>query len=106
VAVKQIRASGGGARSAFWRQMQADVLNKSVVTMAADEGPAYGVALLAAVGAGEFKDIAEACDATVKTKSQTKPNATARKSYDKAFPIYQKLYRSLRDDFRAIAEIG
>jgi xylulokinase len=105
VAVKQIRASGGGARSTFWRQMQADVLNKTVVSMAADEGPAYGVALLAAVGAGEFNDIAEACEATVKTKSQTKPNSTARKYYDKAFPIYQKLYRSLRDDFRAISEI-
>ena len=75
VAVKQIRASGGGAKSAFWRQMQADVLGKTVVSMAADEGPAYGVALLAAVGAGEFKDIAEACDATVKTTGETKPNA-------------------------------
>jgi xylulokinase len=105
VAVKQIRASGGGARSTFWRQMQADVLNKTVVSMAADEGPAYGVALLAAVGAGEYNDIAEACEATVKTKAQTKPNTAARKYYDKAFPIYQKLYRSLRDDFRGIAEI-
>jgi xylulokinase len=106
VAVKQIRASGGGARSAFWRQMQADVLGKTVVSMAADEGPAYGVALLAAVGAGEFSNIEEACAATVKTKGQTKPSAAARKCYDKAFPIYQTLYRSLREDFRAIAQIG
>jgi xylulokinase len=106
VAVKQIRASGGGARSAFWRQLQADVLGKTVVSMAADEGPAYGVALLAAVGAGEFNNIGEACEATIKTKGQTKPNAAARKSYDKAFPVYQKLYRSLREDFRTIAEIG
>ena len=59
--------------------MQADVLGKTVVSMAADEGPAYGVALLAAVGAGEFKDIAEACDATVKTIGQTKPAAAARR---------------------------
>lgn len=106
VAVKQIRATGGGAKSGFWRQMQADVLGKTVVSMAADEGPAYGVALLAAVGAGEFNDIVEACDATVRTKGQTKPNVAARKQYEKAFPIYQKLYRSLREDFRAIAEIG
>jgi xylulokinase len=106
VAVKQVRASGGGAKSAFWRQMQADVLGKSVVTMAADEGPAYGVALLAAVGAGEFKDVVEACDATVKTTSETKTNAAPRKRYDAAFPLYQKLYRSLREDFRAIAKLG
>jgi xylulokinase len=86
--------------------MQADVLNKTVVSMKADEGPAYGVALLAAVGAGEFKDIGEACDATVKTIGQTKPAAGPRRYYDKAFPLYQELYRSLRGDFKKIAELG
>jgi xylulokinase len=106
VSVKQIRASGGGGRSVFWRQMQADVLGKSVVSMTADEGPAYGVALLAAVGAGEFKDVAEACDATVKTKAQLRPRPTLRRHYEKSFPIYQQLYRSLRDDFRKIAEMS
>jgi xylulokinase len=106
VAVKQIRASGGGARSYFWRQMQADVLNKTVVSMKADEGAAYGVALLAAVGAGEFKDIAEACDATVKTIGQTKPVAAARTIYEKGFPVYQQLYRSLREDFKKIADLS
>jgi xylulokinase len=106
VVVKQIRASGGGARSALWRQMQADVLNKSVVSMVADEGPAYGVALLAAVGAGEFASIEEACDATVKTKGQTKPNTAARRCYDRGFPVYQQLYQSLREDFRNIAKLA
>jgi xylulokinase len=106
VSVKQIRASGGGARSSFWRQMQADVLNTSVVSMAADEGPAYGVALLAAVGSGEFKDIQEACDATVKTTGQTKPGAGPRRYYEKCFPIYQQLYQSLREDFKKIAELS
>jgi xylulokinase len=106
VAVKQIRATGGGAKSSFWRQMQADVLAKTVVSMAADEGPAFGVALLAAVGAGEFKNIAEACDATVKTTGQVKPRSAPRRHYDQAFPVYQQMYQSLRDDFRAIAELG
>ncbi len=106
VAVKQIRASGGGAKSAFWRQLQADVMGKTVVSMAADEGPAFGVALLAAVGAGEYKTVAEACDATVKTTGQTKMAAAAKKCYDKVFPIYQQLYGSLRDDFRRIAALG
>jgi xylulokinase len=106
VAVKQIRSGGGGAKSPFWRQMQADVLGKTVVTMAADEGPAYGVALLATVGGGEYKDVVEACEATVKTTKQTKPAAAARKVYDKGFPVYQQLYRSLRDDFRNIATLG
>jgi xylulokinase len=106
VAVKQVRASGGGAKSAFWRQLQADVLAKTVVTMAADEGPGYGVALLAAVGAGEFKDVVEACDATVKTTRETKSNAKLMSKYDAGFPIYLDLYKSLRGDFRAIAALG
>jgi xylulokinase len=106
VAVKQIRASGGGAKSAFWRQLQADVLAKTVVSMAADEGPGFGVALLAAVGVGEYKNVVEACDATVKTTRETKTNAKVKPKYDAAFPVYQKLYRSLREDFRAIGSLG
>lgn len=106
VPVERIRASGGGARSAFWRQLQADIFGKTVVSMAADEGPAYGVALLAAVGAGEFKDIVEACDATVKTTSTTKPTPRTKRFYDRGFPIYQELYRSLQDEFRSIAQLG
>lgn len=106
VAVKQIRATGGGARSEFWRQLQADVLGKTVLSMAADEGPAYGVALLAAVGAGEFKNIEEACEATVRTTGQVKPVAANRRRYDQAFPEYQQLYRSLREDFQRISTLG
>jgi xylulokinase len=106
VAVQQVRASGGGARSTLWRQMQADMFGKTVVSMAADEGPAFGVALLAAVGTGEFKDIVEACDATVRTTATTKPAARTKQHYDRGFLIYQQLYRSLRGDFKAIEELA
>jgi xylulokinase len=103
VPVKQIRASGGGSKNPFWRQMQADVFGKPVSAMVADEGAAYGVALLAAVGAGEYKDIAEACAATIQTADETKPDPQSRKIYDRAFPIYQSLYRSLKDEFKKLA---
>lgn len=99
VPVKQIRTSGGGAKSPFWRQMQADVFGKPVTAMIADEGPAYGVALLAAVGAGQFKDINEACRATVKTSEQSKPNTKNLKFYDDAFPVFQQFYGALKDHF-------
>ena len=56
VPVRQIRASGGGSRSQVWRQIQADVFGQKVVTLNAEEGPAYGVALLAAVGSGEYQE--------------------------------------------------
>ncbi|NOY42942.1 MAG: xylulokinase [Planctomycetes bacterium] len=99
VPVRQIRASGGGAKSPFWRQMQADVFGKPVTSMVADEGAAYGVALLAAVGAGNFKNIEEACKATVKTAELAKPSAKARKVYDRNFPVFQGLYEALREEF-------
>lgn len=106
VPVKEVRATGGGAKSLFWRQLQADVFGQSVYAMSADEGPAFGVALLAAVGAGEFKDIQEACDATVRTTSHVKPRDKLKKFYDSAMGEYRQLYTSLRDDFRHIAELS
>jgi xylulokinase len=104
VPVKQIRASGGGARSPFWRQMQADCFGQKVVTINSEEGPAYGVALLAAVGAGEYKNITEACAATIRVVSETVPRKAEKKVYDVAFPVYQQLYRSLKSNFAAIGE--
>ena len=105
VPIRQIRASGGGSRSPFWRQVQADVFGKKVVTINSEEGAAYGVALLAAVGAGAFKNVGEACAATIQVVKETKPVAKAKRHYDKAFPVYQDLYGSLKEDFRRIATL-
>ncbi|HMO87025.1 MAG TPA: xylulokinase [Lacipirellulaceae bacterium] len=103
VPVRQIRASGGGSKNPFWRQMQADVFGKAVSAMVADEGAAYGAALLATVGAGHFADIAEACTATVRTADGVKPDARARKEYDRRFPVFQGLYAALRPQFPLLA---
>jgi xylulokinase len=99
VPVKQVRAGGGGAKNPLWRQMQADVFGKAVNAMAADEGPAFGVALLAAVGAGHYKNVTEACAATVETAESSKPDSKTRKIYDRTFPVFQELYRVLKDEF-------
>jgi len=105
VPVKQIRASGGGSKNLLWRQIQADVFGQKVVTINAEEGPAYGVALLAAVGARAYKNIEEACSATIRVVKETPPNKAARLRHDAAFPIYQDLYRSLKDDFKRISAV-
>ncbi len=57
----QIRATGGGARSDFWRQLLADVFGCRIVQTVADQGPAYGAALLAGVAAGLHANVEEAC---------------------------------------------
>ncbi|MAT16718.1 MAG: xylulokinase [Planctomyces sp.] len=104
VPVQEIRVSGGGARSQFWRQMQADIYGQSVCTINAEEGPAYGVALLAAAGTGAYKDVVEACNATISVTSTTKPVARVKRTYEKLYPMYGQLYRSLQTDFKAIQE--
>lgn len=104
VPIGQIRASGGGGRSPIWRQLQADIYGANVVTINAAEGPAFGVALLAAVGTGAYSNIAEACAATIKVVTRTSPSAKAKTRYNALYPLFGKLYQSLRLHFEEIDE--
>jgi xylulokinase len=103
IPIGEVRLSGGGARSAFWRQLQADVFGRDVVTINAEEGPAYGVALLAMAGTGAYADVVEACKATIEVVTHTPPVAESQRRYKQLYPLYGRLYRSLKDEFRAIA---
>lgn len=105
IPVKEIRLSGGGARSEFWRQMQADIYGQKVVTINAEEGPAYGVALLAAAGTGAYKDVVEACGATIHVVESTTVNSKNKQVYNRAYPLYRKLYASLKSDFHEIKKL-
>lgn len=105
VPVRQIRASGGGSRSPLWRQIQSDVFGQKVVSIQAEQGPAYGVALLAAVGAGAFKSIEEACRATIEVVKETPVNKASAKQYEASFPIYRDLYQHLKGDFKRISAL-
>ncbi len=85
--------------------MQADIYGQKVVTINAEEGPAYGVALLAAAGTGAYKDVVEACTAAIRVTSSTAPDRKSKAAYSRAYPMYGKLYESLKDDYAAIAEL-
>jgi len=100
--IKQIRATGGGGKNKFWRQMQADVFNKPVVTLNNDEGPAYGAALLSGVGVNFYNSIEEAADSTVKIKSIVEPDPDKHDVYSDIHRRYKELYISLKDNFRNI----
>jgi xylulokinase len=106
IPVTQVRASGGGARSDFWRQLQADVYNQPVVITNATEGPAYGVALLAGVGTGVWKSVEEACRACIKTTKKITPNKKRAAFYDRYYATYHKLYGDLKARFAEMAEVG
>ena len=79
-----------------------DLYGQQVVTINASEGPAYGVALLAAAGTGAYRSVEEACRATISVVTRTKPKAAANRTYNGAFPVYQRLYQSLKSDFATI----
>ncbi len=95
IPVSEIRLSGGGARSEFWRQLQADIYGQDVVTINAEEGPAFGVALLAAVGTGAYSNIQEACKATIQIRNRFPHREREKQYYQEAYPIYRKLYDDL-----------
>jgi len=90
--VDEIRINGGGSKNDFWCQMIADVLDTKVVRLATDAGPAYGAAILAAVGAGAFKSVKEACDQLIMTTEAFMPNPENVILYDKKYHKFAKLY--------------
>ena len=102
----QIRLSGGGARSRFWRQLQADIYGQKVALINAQEGPAYGVALLAMVGTGAYKSVPEACAATIQVTEEMSPNEEGRKVYEKIHQEYQRLYPALKEGFERKGRLG
>ena len=103
--IRQIRLSGGGARSQFWRQLQADIYGTTCATINAEEGPAYGAALLAATGVGEFSNIKQACKAAIKVTRTIKPTASGKRLYKKLYDQYVRLYPALADEFQMIAKL-
>ncbi|MDX1934739.1 MAG: xylulokinase [Capsulimonadales bacterium] len=102
--VGEVRAIGGGIKSPLWRQILADVTGKTLCRMNIEEGPAFGAALLAAVGTGTFASVPEACAATLRTVDSTIPDRSVGPVYDGYYAIYRQLYPLLKDAFHAVAE--
>jgi xylulokinase len=96
VPVKAIRLGGGGARSALWRQIQADTYGKEVETVEAEEGAAYGAALLAGVGAKAWSSVDAACDAVVRVAGRTRPNPEDSVTMENSYAMYRRLYPAMR----------
>jgi xylulokinase len=105
LALGEVRATGGGARSPLWRQMQADIYGAPVATLAAEEGPAYGAALLAGVGAGVFADVADVVARCVTVSGVIPPDTAAQARYEQVYAIYRGLYGALREDMHRLATL-
>ena len=96
VPVETIRLGGGGARSALWRQIQADIYGRAVATVEAEEGAAYGVAMLAGVGVRTWPSVDAACAEVVRTRDRVEPEAKSKKTLDRQYKTYQAMYPALK----------
>jgi len=99
IPVTSIRLGGGGARSPLWRQIQADVYAHEVEIVAAEEGAAYGAAILAGTGVGAWSSVDEACDKVVRVASRIPLNQANSKTMQHSYRTYRKIYPALRQVF-------
>ena len=103
---KEMLVCGGGGKSAFWRQMLCDIFAVPVKTARSSEGPALGVAVLAAVGAGIYPSVEKACEVMVSYNDDASvPDGEKTEQYMRYHGIYKKLYSDLKDTYTALAEI-
>src|SRR5580698_5819264 len=99
VPVERIRLGGGGARSPLWQQIQADVYGHEVEILKAEEGAAYGAAILAGVGSGCWKSVDEACDAVVSIAKRVSTNKEAGATMQRGYETYRRIYPALHSIF-------
>ena len=95
VPVKSIRLGGGGARSPLWRQIQADVYGREVEILEAEEGAAYGAAILAGVGAGLWGSVDAACNAVVRVARRVAPQPEVVKRMNSSYAAYRRMYPAI-----------
>ncbi|NNE99470.1 MAG: xylulokinase [Pyrinomonadaceae bacterium] len=92
--IGRIRLGGGGAKSDLWRKIQADIYGQTVETIAAEEGAAFGAALLAGVGAGAWSSIDDASEKTIRVNRTIEPVRSTAETYASIFETYKRVYPS------------
>src|SRR5215469_626791 len=97
--IESIRLGGGGARNALWREIQADVYGMPVEILEAEEGAAYGAALLAGVGLGVWPSVEAACDTAVRVAERIEPDAGRASVMNRRYDEYRDLYPALKESF-------
>lgn len=95
VSVDEIRALGGGARSRLWKQMEADIVQRPVLTTSNEEAATLGAAILAGKAIGLYSSVEEAAERMVQIKERFEPNESNRSTYDDVFGTYVRLYDAL-----------
>ena len=100
IKIERTKICGGGAKSPLWKKIIANVLNIKVDVIAAEEGPALGGAMLAAVANGEYASVKDAADAIVKVVDTVEPDEELVKKYDERYAHFVKLYPAVKGLYR------
>ena len=95
--VKRSKICGGGARSRLWQRIVANVMDLSLDILENEEGPALGAAMLASVGCGEYKSVAEACESIVRIRESIEPDPELVKRYEERYQKFRRLYPAIKD---------
>ena len=96
IAVKSTKICGGGAKSTVWKQIFSDVLGMPVQSIAAEEGPGLGAAMLAAVGCGAYRSVEEVADAVVRVTDTIEPDEHTQILYDEKYAKFKRIYPALK----------
>ena len=96
IPVKGVRLGGGGARGPLWRAIQANIYGYACERLTAEEGGAFGAALMAGVGAGEWPDLEAACSAGITVAETIEPQAATVQRYAEGYAGYRRVYPALK----------
>lgn len=100
------KVCGGGAKSSIWKRVLANVFGVPIFVLGVEEGPAYGAAILAMVGADEYQTVGEATEKLVKIKETVTPDADVIKKYEQKYKIFAELYPALKKNFFNMKELA
>ena len=104
--ISEVRCVGGGARSALWNQIRADVYAKPVAVLKTFEGGILGTAMIAGVAAGIYPDLPSAAKRLVVVDHILQPNPDAARLYDRQFEVFKDLHDRMLEPFEALARIA
>jgi xylulokinase len=106
ISIPVISINGGGAKSRLWCEIIANVLNVKVVKLNANEGPAYGAAILAAVGSGLFPTVEAACGSFIRVSESIEPDKEKTELYNSKYGKFKQIYPATKELFRRLAEVN
>ncbi|MBQ7100426.1 MAG: xylulokinase, partial [Clostridia bacterium] len=100
IQINRSNICGGGAKSALWKKIMANVLGIELDLLKTEQGPGYGGAILAMVGCGEFESVDEACAELIEVADTVKPDEELTALYEKKYNNFKKIYPALKNFFK------